>query len=274
MKSIALAVSLLACSAGAQEWKRVSLCEALASVQRGEQMAVETTGIYIDRFETTVLYDPQEPRCRQNVQPATWIEFAPKAKFGALSAALDPANRAYVVVRGYLHGARPPSPDAVALPAQVASGIRVNNAYGHLSAFRTKLVVSEVVSSEAVPASIPWLYEWNVLPAENVIRVLAAEVPLYPRFARHGNIEGVVEVRVSVKDGRVVGADVLTGERILSDDTLKNIRTWQFAPGTEASFVTRFLYELERREAGANTNPRIDMQLPTFVRVIGARNDW
>lgn len=257
------------------ELPRVSLCEALADIKAGEQRSIEVVGIYTFGFEHQVLYDPEEPRCRWNVQPATWVEFTPNTSVGALGHAVGKSDRALVTLRGVLYGPRLPQADSPNLSAEIASGIRVSNrGYGHLNVFRTKLVVDSVVDAKPVPASVPRSVEWNSFPVETVPRVFSAAMPAYPHFARFGGIEGVVEVRVTVGDGGVSETQVLSGERILAEDTVKNIRSWRFDAGVKTSFVTRFIYELERREAGANTNPRVDAQLPTFVRVIGAANDW
>ena len=254
---------------------RVTLCEALAEIKAGEQRSIEVVGLYTFGFEHQILYDPEEPRCRWNVQPATWVEFSAETDVGGLSRAIGKSDRALVTMRGVLYGPQLPQPDSPKLPGEIASGIRVSNrGYGHLNVFRTKLVVDAVVDARAVPASVPRMVEWNSFPLESIPRILSALMPTYPHFARFGGIEGAVEIRVTIRDGVVTETQVLSGERILADDTLKNIRSWRFAEKANSSFVTRFVYELERREAGANTNARVDAQLPTFVRVIGASNDW
>lgn len=254
---------------------RVRLCEALAEIKAGEQRTVEVVGIYTFGFEHQVLYDPEEPRCRANVQPATWVEFTESTNVGALGRAVGKSERALVTVRGVLYGPRLPHADSPNLLGEIAGGIRVSNrGYGHLNVFRTKLIVETFVDAKPVPASVPRLIEWNSPPKEVTPRVVSAPMPTYPHFARFGGIEGIVEVRVNVRHGTVTETHVLQGDRILAEDTVKNIRSWRFDSDVTTWFVTRFIYELERREAGANTNSRVDAQLPTFVRVIGASNDW
>src|SRR3954468_1257515 len=60
------------------------LCEALANIRAGERRAVTITGIFVAGYEYTTFYDPNEPMCRADVQPETWIEFLPGVRSGEL----------------------------------------------------------------------------------------------------------------------------------------------------------------------------------------------
>jgi hypothetical protein len=47
----------------------MSLCAALQSVDRGQEVPIVVSGVYV--FYPQVLYDPQHPSCEQDVQPST-----------------------------------------------------------------------------------------------------------------------------------------------------------------------------------------------------------
>ena len=70
----------------------------------------------------------------------------------------------------------------------------------------------------------------------------------------------------------MVETGVLSGDRILVDAVIKNIETWRFAPGTEARFFTKFIFELEPRRSGGDRNTRLDLRLPSFARLNAAMN--
>lgn len=66
-----------------------------------------------------------------------------------------------------------------------------------------------------------------------------AEVPLYPEPAHTANIFGTVEVRVTVKDGGVVDAEVISGPPMLRLATIENIPSWHFAYHVSDTFATK-----------------------------------
>jgi hypothetical protein len=101
------------------------------------------------------------------------------------------------------------------------------------------------------------------------LRLEHAEVPLYPEPARTANIFGTVEVRVTVKDGSVVNAEVISGPPILSQATTENIQGWHFAYHVSDTFTTKFVYQLA--EVGDVANPEVELQLPYLVTITGAR---
>src|SRR5260370_41377945 len=70
------------------------------------------------------------------------------------------------------------------------------------------------------------------------IDVLHFEGMNYPPLARAGRVQGVVVVRVVLdNDGKVVGADAISGNGILIPATLANARTWIFRPNNQKSAV-------------------------------------
>ena len=98
--------------------------------------------------------------------------------------------------------------------------------------------------------------------------VLHAEVPVYPLLAKTARVSGVVVVRVTVSDGAVTGTQVLKSDApLLVDNTVKNIRTWQFSPSTNVIFESTFTYNLETEEVSDPENPVVELHLPQAVRV-------
>ena len=99
------------------------------------------------------------------------------------------------------------------------------------------------------------------------LRLEHAEVPIYPQLARTARIFGTVEVQVTVKDGKVVNAEVKSGPPVLAKATVENIQSWRFYPLVNATFTTKFIYQLETKEALDPQNPRVELQLPLLAKI-------
>jgi len=97
--------------------------------------------------------------------------------------------------------------------------------------------------------------------------VMRAEAPLYPPLARMAKIMGKIEVEFTVKSGEVVAAEAKTGHPVLVKATTENIKTWHFSPDVNGTFATTFEYRVEGKETSTMQNPRVEMQLPSFVRI-------
>jgi len=55
------------------------------------------------------------------------------------------------------------------------------------------------------------------------------EAPTYPPLGTQARIEGVVKLRLALaKDGKVLRADVLSGNGVLADSAKANVLTWRF----------------------------------------------
>ena len=62
-------------------------------------------------------------------------------------------------------------------------------------------------------------------------QLLRAVTPLYPPGARHAQVAGMVRVEMWVgKDGRVVGAEVLSGPPLLRRAALEAAKRWRYEP--------------------------------------------
>ena len=97
--------------------------------------------------------------------------------------------------------------------------------------------------------------------------VLQGDLPLYPAVARTAHVSGNVQVRVTVKDGEVIGTDVTSGNPLLASSATDNIKTWKFEKVTNATFTTTFIYRLEKQQASGASNPKIELELPTLVKL-------
>ena len=97
--------------------------------------------------------------------------------------------------------------------------------------------------------------------------VVQGELPLYPAVAKTARLSGSVQVLVIVKDGEVTGAEAISGNPLLVSPTIKNIKTWKFVKSVNATFTTTFQYRLEEAEAPEPSNPKIELELPTLVKI-------
>lgn len=222
-----------------------------------------------------MLYDPNEPSCRADMQPVTWIEFAPGVKNSELDRLLQKSRRAYVTFTGELHGPGTVAPDDPKLPPVIAYANRIaRHRYGHLSAFRTELVVSTINDVRSVPESLASEAMWHRASSSAMPVVERVNVPQYPDLARNAGIAGVVTIEVTVIGGEVTNAEVKSGDRMLSSEAIANVRTWHLAAGTNATFTTVYTYELQQRQTGASELPRIELELPQRVHFFAAANGW
>jgi hypothetical protein len=254
----------------------MSLCAALESVDRGQQLPVVVSGVYAVGFEHQILYDPNRVSCDEDVQPLTWIEFADGAEDKTvLTQLLHEDHRASVTFEGTLYGPAPLEPDTPKLPDKWSASDRMRGTrYGHMNAFRTQMVVARVDAAARVPVSTPWNTA-NFPPdlSQRELQLLHAELPFYPFGARLAGLEGEVQVEVTLKEGKVVATHVISGDRALAAGAVENIKTWTFSPDVNQRFTTRFLYVLERRFGKLNSQ-KIELNVPTLVKITAPRNGW
>ena len=119
------------------------LCGLQEKVAEGGHMKVRVSGVYSSGLEMGILEDAACP------DRSTWVELALSSDRNKkkLKSLLDGPGKAYVVFEGELYG--PPAPDAK-LP------VAIRNVYhpgwGHLGAFKTKLVVHIIREVTVAPA--------------------------------------------------------------------------------------------------------------------------
>ncbi|MEO8218570.1 MAG: energy transducer TonB [Acidobacteriota bacterium] len=220
------------------------LCDALASIGDGEQRTVSLSGIFV------VGYDKMFKR-----KSGDW---SPK--------------RAEVRFTGELYGPGAIGPDDLSLLPPLANANRMRNRrYGHLNGYRTKFVVTAISDVKTVPDATPWPGSRSAASAPIVER---AEVPRYPQLARSAGIAGEVVLDVTIRDGQVSKAEVMSGDRMLSEEAIRNVRTWQLTAKANTTFTTKYTYELEQRMTGACNFTRVELELPKSVRIIAPANGW
>jgi outer membrane biosynthesis protein TonB len=99
------------------------------------------------------------------------------------------------------------------------------------------------------------------------LRLERAEVPMYPQLARTARITGRVEVQVTVREGKILSSDVMSGPAVLAQATVENIQSWHFHPLVSATFRTTFIYQLETKEALDPQNPMVELRLPLLAKI-------
>ena len=119
-----------------------SLCALQKQVVEGKHEMVRVAGIYGPSLDHTVL---EEPSCSDE---GTWVELELRSNQNKekLRKILDHSRRAYVVVEGEFYGPPRPSPK---LPETIKQDYRPG--WGHLAAFKTKLVVHIICDVNAAP---------------------------------------------------------------------------------------------------------------------------
>jgi hypothetical protein len=119
---------------------KASLCDLQRSAKQGEQRTVQVAGTYGSGFEMGVLTDAACP------QLSTWVELdlQSAANKEVLRSILDSKRNTNVVFEGDFFG--PPLPDPN-LPEAIRRSYKPG--WGHLGAFKTKLVVHVIRSVKA-----------------------------------------------------------------------------------------------------------------------------
>ena len=103
------------------------------------------------------------------------------------------------------------------------------------------------------------------------ILVVQANVPLYPPLAAQAHVSGTVDVRILVKGGSIVSADVIPGAHpILAAFAKGNVETWKFAPQSYGDFCVRYVYELDKEESVGLSNSRVEVRFPDWVKITAA----
>jgi hypothetical protein len=122
--------------------KATSLCALQNKVAEGEHQTVRVSGVYGPGLDHTVLEDAECP------SDSTWVELALRSRENKdkLRKIVDDSRRAYVVLEGEFYG--PPLPDPK-LPEAVKKDYHPG--WGHLAAFKTKLVVHVIRDVKPVP---------------------------------------------------------------------------------------------------------------------------
>jgi hypothetical protein len=251
-----IGMSLQVCTA-AQKASEAHLCDLQRTAKQGEQRSVQVDGIYSNGFEMGVLSDATCP------SEHTWVELdlQSTANKEMLRSILDTAGQADVVFEGELYGPGIPDPK---LPEAIRKSYQPG--WGHLGAFRTKLVVHAILSVKPVPADHPA----NADLSHEVPILQEATLPVYPPIGRAAHVTGKVIVEVTVSGGKVTSTDVKSGARLLAGGTVANLQTWRFASDVNGRFTVTYTYVMSGDETDSPMNPTVEM-LPSLDVNITAR---
>jgi len=126
----------------AQAPDKVPLCDLQHTAKQGERRPVQVGGIYSDGFEMGVLTDAACP------SEHTWVELDLQSTTNKrkLRTILEKAGQAHVVFEGEFYGPGVPDPK---LPEAIRKSYHPG--WGHLGAFRTKLVVHAIRDVKSAP---------------------------------------------------------------------------------------------------------------------------
>ncbi len=251
-------------------------CVALSTIGAGEGVPLAVTGVYEVSPESRAFFNPADPTCEGRVQPATWVEFATAGESNAeLGRLLESSQRAWVTFEGILEGPGLVAPDDPSVPfAAALSARKANRRYGHMNLFRTRLIVNAVRDVRAVSEDVPW--QWGGRPQSSSA---GRPIPLqmsrlaYPEVAKELGISGEVKLEVSVTNGEIQQAKLLSGDRVLGLEAERWIRTLRFSSDVSVKFTTLIVYTLERRDPG-DEGDRVLLELPLRAEIRGAQLAW
>jgi hypothetical protein len=130
------------CFGQSKQPESASLCSLQQKATEGSHETVQVSGIYGPGLDQTVLEDAACPK------ESTWVELDLRSDQNKekLRKMLDRSRRAYVVVEGEFYG--PPVPDPK-LPEAIRKSYHPG--WGHLAAFKTKLVVRAIREVKTAP---------------------------------------------------------------------------------------------------------------------------
>ena len=118
--------------------------------------------------------------------------------------------------------------------------------------------------------------------------MIHADLPLYPALPLRAHISGTVEIQATVENGAVVDAQVKSIEieladpqnhavydsrakagasPYLSEPSISNLKTWRFQQEARASFVVKYVYQIEGEETSLAENPKVELELPLLVKI-------
>ena len=276
LASLFLQVSVSSAEDGAAASKEpkaavVKLCSALEAIQPGDRLRVVVTGVY-NRHRR--LWDPHDPNCRRNVQPVTLLQLAPG--FNEPSQAvelLEKEGKVLGTFTGTLLGPPRPNPDVPSEHPNSAYVLRIGKFMDYSNSFRTTLIVDDLAGIwSALESGSPSWHEPANSPFPVVLR--SALPVAYPWKAKVVYAQGDVVVQIEVKSGKVISTTVISAaDRLLIEDTLANIKTWEFEPDVEATFTTTFTYRFEDLPS-TTASVRVHAELPVRVEIIAPRSDW
>jgi hypothetical protein len=244
-----LSVNVQVCTATPMP-NKMSLCNLQRTAKQGERRPVQVRAIFSNGFETGILTDAA---CSSE---HTWAELDLQSTTNkeTLRSMLDTAGQADVVFEGEFYGPGVPDPN---LPETVKKSYQPG--WGHLGAFRTKLVVRAIQSVKPVPTGYPDPADLS----QNVPYLQEAALPGYPPIGRAASVTGRVIATVTISGGRVTNTEVKSGAHLLVGGTVANLKTWRFADNVNGTLTVTYTYTISGDETDSLVNPTVEM-LPSL----------
>lgn len=96
----------------------------------------------------------------------------------------------------------------------------------------------------------------------------AFDCPKYPSKAQSMRLQGTVRMEITTDGHQVTNIKVLPSHPVLSEEAVKNVKTWKFADHAPTSFLVTYNYSNEGHwKKDPVTNCAAKMDLPTKVDV-------
>jgi TonB family protein len=100
------------------------------------------------------------------------------------------------------------------------------------------------------------------------IAVSSFEEMPYPALAHAARREGIVVVEAKLDDGGyVVSAKAISGSKMLTSDTLSNVRKWRFRPNPKKAAVVIYEFHLVEGRCGAGNNALFVLREPNVATI-------
>lgn len=139
--------------------ERVAYCELAKGPHTYDHQLVVTDGIYRRGGEIMSFYSPS---CAKR-EMSSWVDYSEDLRktssaelMQRMDAILNTDGRAHIIAVLEFDGPKP-----VSIHAGTSDGLAnvirgTNSRYGHMNQFRTRVLLTKIISAEPVPASTPW----------------------------------------------------------------------------------------------------------------------
>jgi outer membrane biosynthesis protein TonB len=97
------------------------------------------------------------------------------------------------------------------------------------------------------------------------------DIPQYPPLALQARVSGTIKFKVTIKGGDVIRVEspkVSGAITMLSQAATENVKTWKFATQSLETFEVTYDYQFSKDEVDEPQNPKIEMLLPVYVRIV------
>lgn len=127
-----------------------------------------------------------------------------------------------------------------------------------------------VVAPSGHHAPVEFTIKPNGMPPPARV-ITGGTIPTYPRAARQAGVEGVVEIRVSMRGATVLDIDAWSKSPELIAPAVANVRTWRFLSSGRPVETVQFNYRLTTGDCRANPESTVKMELPKEVTIEAVR---